>query len=74
MMQAGDTNVFDGILAPSHNIAPQTMQPVISLDPDTGRRDLAIMRWGLVPFRSRHGKAGYSTINARAETLTNSPA
>lgn len=73
-MQAGDTKVFDGILAPSYNVAPQTMQPVIRLDPDTGRRELAIMRWGLVPFWSRDGKAGYSTINARAETLTTSPA
>jgi putative SOS response-associated peptidase YedK len=74
MMQAGDTNVFDVDFAPSYNVAPQTMQPVIRLDPDTGRRELAMMRWGLVPFWSKDGKAGYSTINARAETITTSPA
>jgi putative SOS response-associated peptidase YedK len=74
MMQAGDTNVFDVDFAPSYNVAPQTMQPVVRLDPDTGRRELAMIRWGLVPFWSRDGKAGYSTINARAETLTTSPA
>jgi putative SOS response-associated peptidase YedK len=74
MMQAGDTNVFDVDFAPSYNVAPQTMQPVVRLNPDTGRRELAMMRWGLVPFWSRDGKAGYSTINARAETLTTSPA
>jgi putative SOS response-associated peptidase YedK len=50
------------------------MQPVVRLDPDTGRRELALMRWGLMPFWSRDGKAGYSTINTRAETLTTSPA
>jgi putative SOS response-associated peptidase YedK len=50
MMQAGDTNVFDSILAPSYNVAPQMMLTVIRLDSDTGQRELAIMRWGLVPF------------------------
>jgi putative SOS response-associated peptidase YedK len=74
MMQAGVSNVFDVELAPSYNVAPQSMQPVVRLDPDTGRRELAMMRWGFVPYWSRDGKAGYSTINARAETLTTSPA
>ena len=31
------------------------------------------MRWGLVPFWSKDAKAGYSTINAKAETVTTSP-
>ena len=73
MMQAGNVNVFDVELSPSYNIAPQSMQPVVRLDRDTGQREIAIMRWGLVPFWSKDGKAGYSTINARAETLTTSP-
>jgi putative SOS response-associated peptidase YedK len=30
------------------------------------------MRWGLVPFWSKDGKASYSTINARAETVPTS--
>jgi putative SOS response-associated peptidase YedK len=74
MMQAGYTNVFDVELAPSYNVAPQTLQPVVRLDPESGRRELAMMRWGLVPFWSRDGKAGYSTINARAEAVTTSAA
>ena len=49
-MQAGDTNVFKSILAPSYNVASQMMLTVIRLDSDTGQRELAIMRWGLVPF------------------------
>jgi putative SOS response-associated peptidase YedK len=50
MMQAGDTNAFDVDFAPSYNVAPQSIQPVVRLDPDTGQRELAMMRWGLVPF------------------------
>jgi putative SOS response-associated peptidase YedK len=50
------------------------MQPVVRLDPDTGRRELAMMRWGLVPFWTKDGKAGYSTINTRAEAITTSAA
>jgi putative SOS response-associated peptidase YedK len=59
---------------PSHNIAAQTYQPIIRLDRDTGEREVAMMRWGLVPFWSKDPKAGYSTINAKAETITTAPA
>ena len=72
-MQAHDTGVFDdSYFAPSYNVAPQSWQPVVKLNPDTGERELTVMRWGLVPFWSKDGKAGYSTINARAETVTTS--
>lgn len=37
-------------LAPSWNVAPQTLQPVIRISPITGERELALLRWGLVPF------------------------
>jgi putative SOS response-associated peptidase YedK len=72
-MQAGYVNVFEDI-PPSYNIAPQTFQPIVRLSRDTGERELTMMRWGLVPFWSKDGKAGFSTINAKAETLTTSPA
>lgn len=58
-MQKHDTNVFeidDGYLAPSYNVCPQSFQPVVRLDAETGKRELAIMRWGLVPFWSKDGK------------------
>jgi hypothetical protein len=35
---------------PSWNVAPQTFQPVIRLNRDTGEREIVLMRWGLVPF------------------------
>ena len=50
-MQTHNTDVFDdSYLAPSYNVAPQSLQPVVRLDIETGDRELAIMRWGLVPF------------------------
>ena len=75
-MQAHDTSVFnddDSVLAPSYNIAPQTMQPVVRLARETHHRELTAMRWGLVPYWSKDGKVDFSTINAKAETLTTSP-
>jgi putative SOS response-associated peptidase YedK len=72
-MQAHDTGVFDdSYFAPSFNVAPQSMQPVVRLDAETGDRDLTVMRWGLIPFWAKHAKIAYSTINARAETVTTS--
>jgi putative SOS response-associated peptidase YedK len=74
-MQANDTNVFDdSYFAPSFNVAPQSMQPVVRLDTETGERQLTIMRWGLIPFWSKDAKIAYSAINAKAETVSTSPA
>lgn len=73
-MQTHDTNVFDdSYFAPSYNIVPQTFQPVVRLAPETGQRELTVMRWGLVPFWSKDGKSTFNTINAKAETITTSP-
>jgi putative SOS response-associated peptidase YedK len=77
-MRTRDGDVFDEIddtyLAPSYNVAPQSFQPVVRLDPQTGQRQLTVMRWGLVPYRSKDGKAAFSTINAKSETVATSPA
>jgi putative SOS response-associated peptidase YedK len=35
---------------PSWNVAPQTFQPIVRLNGDTGERELVLMRWGLIPF------------------------
>jgi len=73
-MQTHNTDVFDeSYLEPSYNVAPQSMQPVVRLDAETGRRELAIMRWGLVPYWSKDARIGYSTINARAESIVTNP-
>jgi putative SOS response-associated peptidase YedK len=72
--QTRNTDVFndESYYAPSYNVAPQSMQPVVRLDAETGQRELTIMRWGLVPFWAKDAKIAYSTINAKAETLTTS--
>jgi len=72
-IQAGYTNVFEE-MPPSFNVAPQTFQPVVRLSRDSGERELALMRWGLIPWWAKDGKIGFSTINAKAETLSTSPA
>ena len=77
-MQTHDTNVFDESdetnFAPSFNVAPQSFQPVVRLNSETGQRELTVMRWGLVPYWSKDGKASFSTINAKSETVATSPA
>jgi len=60
--------------APSYNIAPQSVQPVVRLNRDSGNREFALLRWGLVPFWAKDAKFGYSTINARAEEAATKPA
>jgi putative SOS response-associated peptidase YedK len=69
------TRVDDFPLPPwDYNVAPTTMQPVIRASRDTGERELVSLRWGLVPFfaNSLAGFKGFSTINARAESITSS--
>ncbi len=60
--------------ATSYNVAPQTAQPVVRFNRDTGQREFALLRWGLVPFWAKDSKIGYSTINARAEEAASKPA
>ena len=59
--------------APSFNVAPQSVQPVVRLKCDTGSREFALMRWGLVPAWAKDAKIGYTTINARAEEAASKP-
>jgi putative SOS response-associated peptidase YedK len=59
---------------PSYNVAPQTFQPIVRLNRDTAQREIVLMRWGLIPYWSKDSKIGYSTINAKAETITTAPA
>lgn len=60
-------------IQPRYNIAPTQSVPVIRLGHD-GQRELAMLRWGLIPAWARDEKIGYSTINARAETVATKPA
>ncbi len=55
-----------------YNVAPQTMQPIIRANRDTGERELIQLRWGLVSFctKSLADLKRKSTINARADSVT----
>lgn len=60
-------------IAPSWNVAPQTFQPIIRLNSETGEKEIALLRWGLVPYFAKSPVHDYSTINAKAETLLQKP-
>ncbi len=58
---------------PRWNIAPtQEIAAVRQLEP--GRRELVVLRWGLVPYWAKDPSIGNRLINARAETLATKPA
>jgi putative SOS response-associated peptidase YedK len=58
-------------LAPRYNIAPTQPVAVVGVQPKTGRRGLALLKWGLVPRESLGGERAF--INARAETAWEKP-
>jgi putative SOS response-associated peptidase YedK len=58
-------------LAPRYNITPTQPVAVVGVQPNTGRRGLAMLTWGLVPRASLGGERGF--INARSETAWEKP-
>jgi putative SOS response-associated peptidase YedK len=56
-----------------YNIAPSQLNPVV-VTADDQKKHLTMMKWGLVPSWAKESKTSYSTINARAETITQKPA
>ena len=54
------------------NIVPSQVIPVVRIVED--KRELVMMRWGLVPSWSKQVDSGYSLHNARAETVADKPA
>ncbi len=54
---------------PRFNIAPSQSVAVIRNSVDTGMRELAMLRWGLVPSWADDIRIGNRLINARAETI-----
>jgi len=57
-------------LSPRYNVAPSQSMPVVVRN---SPNRLVEMQWGLIPSWSKEPRAQFSTINARAETLTKSP-
>ena len=57
---------------PRYNIPPTARVPVVRLI--DGKRQLGLLKWGLVPSWAKDTKIAYSTINARADTVATKPA
>lgn len=53
---------------PRYNVAPTDPIPIVRVDPRDGERELAMARWGLVPWWSKE-MPKKPHINARAETV-----
>jgi putative SOS response-associated peptidase YedK len=62
----------EAVFPPRYNIAPS--QPVaIVRDTPTGGRELALVRWGLIPGWVKDPRAFKMLINARSETAAEKP-
>jgi putative SOS response-associated peptidase YedK len=59
---------------PRYNIAPTQLVPVIRQNPKEPRRELSLMRWGLVPSWAKDSSGAARMINARSETAATKPA
>ncbi len=59
---------------PRYNIAPTQPVPVIRQHPREPRRDMTLMRWGLIPSWSKDMSGAAMMINARSETAAIKPA
>lgn len=84
---AAHFDVEAGPFKPRYNIAPSQDVPIIRLhrasapgtatvvrQGDAGEREVAMLRWGLIPHWAKDAKIQYRTINARAETVATQPA
>jgi putative SOS response-associated peptidase YedK len=56
------------------NIAPSQEAPVIRRAKEGGAREVAMLRWGLVPFWAKDASIASRMINARSETVAEKPA
>ncbi len=60
-------------LRPRYNISPSQQITVCRLSPQGGKKELAAMKWGLVPFWAEDQSIGSRLINARSETAASKP-
>ncbi len=60
-------------LSPRYNIAPSQPVAAVRAAPAGNGRELALLRWGLIPSWSKDPAIGSRLINARAETAREKP-
>lgn len=61
------------LLEPRYNIAPTQPVPIVR-ESQSGRREMVLVRWGLIPGWSKGPDPRFSMINARVETVAEKPA
>jgi len=59
---------------PRYNIAPTQPVPIVRQHPKEPRRELSLVRWGLIPSWSKDASSAARMINARSETAATLPA
>ena len=63
---------IDRVLNPRYNVVPFQTIPIVREDVE-GSRELAFVRWGLIPSWAKDISIGNSLINARSETAAEKP-
>jgi putative SOS response-associated peptidase YedK len=69
-----DTESDEPEWTPRYNIAPSQPVPVVRQNPKEPRRELSLMRWGLIPSWAKDASVAARMINARSETAGTKPA
>jgi putative SOS response-associated peptidase YedK len=59
---------------PRYNVAPTQPVPIIRQHPREPRRDLSLVRWGLIPSWAKDASGSSGMINARSESAAIKPA
>ena len=60
--------------SPRYNVAPTQIVPAVRPVRESSGRELALVRWGLIPSWADDPKIGSGLINARAESVATKPA
>ena len=60
--------------APRYNVAPTQSVPIIRQHPTEPRRELSLVRWGLIPSWAKDASGASRMINARSETAATTSA
>jgi putative SOS response-associated peptidase YedK len=68
-----DSSGFDD-WRPRYNLVPTQPVPIIRQHPKEPRRELSIVRWGLIPSWATDWSGAARMINARSERVANKPA
>jgi putative SOS response-associated peptidase YedK len=67
-------SIGDDDWTPRYNVAPTQRVPIIRQNRKEPRRELSLVRWGLIPWWASNSSGAAGMINARSETAATKPA